>query len=78
MCEEKQYHEIDDSIKIDFPVPSDLQELFEQAEEADLSNDFGNYIMIADTIDTVAKNVCAAGGISSMQWDIICRRYKQW
>lgn len=72
------YHEIDDSVKIDFMVPKGLQELFDMAEVADKADDFGTYISLADTIDTYSKNCYAAGVITESQWDIITRRYKQW
>ena len=74
----KRYHEIDDSVKIDFTVPKELQELFDMAEDADKADDFGTYLSLADTIDTYSKNCYAAGVISEGQWNMITRRYKQW
>lgn len=72
----RKFTEIDDTVKIDFEVPADLKELFELAEEADLTG--GAYIELADDIDTVAKNCYAAGELTAGQWDTIIRRYKQW
>lgn len=73
----RTYHEIDDTVKIKFKVPAGLQEMFDMAEESDLSDD-GNYFNLADTIDTMCKNCYAAGEMSEREWDTIIRRYKQW
>jgi hypothetical protein len=53
---ERKYHEIDDSVKIDFEVPKILQSLIDEAEEADLADNFGSYENIADTIDVYCKD----------------------
>jgi hypothetical protein len=74
---EKKYNEIDDNIKIDFPVPEILQHLMDDAEKADFIND-GSYFNLADTIDTYAKNFYADGKLTQSQWDTIIMRYKQW
>lgn len=74
---QRKYHEIDDTIKITFDVPSILQELMDAAEIADEKDD-GSYFMLADDIDICSKNCCAAGLISEAQWNLIIRRYKQW
>lgn len=72
----KHYHEINDSVKIDFKIPEALRYLMEEAEEADIKND-GSYFNLADTIDTVSKNCYADGLISESQWNTINRRYPQ-
>jgi hypothetical protein len=74
---EKKYNEIDDNIKINFPVPEILRHLMDDAEEADFIND-GSYFNLADTIDTYAKNFYADGKLTQAQWDTIIMRYKQW
>lgn len=71
------YHEIDDNVKIDFEVPKALQEMMNEAEEADRRND-GSYFNYADTIDVWSKNYYAAGKLTQAQWDTIIQRYKQW
>lgn len=45
-----KYHEINDDVKITFPVPEILMHLMEDAEAADIRND-GSYDNLADTID---------------------------
>lgn len=72
-----KFNNIDDNIKIDFAVPKGLQEMFKEAEEADLRDD-GTYYDIADDIDVTCKNMNAAGVMSKKHWGLICMRYKLW
>ena len=74
---EKTFHDIDDTVKIDFEVPSILKEIMDFAEESDIAED-GNYYNWADTIETMAKNLYVEGVLSAKQWDALSRRYKQW
>jgi hypothetical protein len=73
---ERKYHEIDDSVKIDFEVPKILQSLIDEAEEADLADNFGSYENIADTIDVYCKNFYLDRKLTKEQWNIIMSRYK--
>lgn len=68
---------INDNIKIDFPVPINIQDFIEIAEKADLENHLGIYIAYADAIDVAAKNAYAAGKLTRRQWDLLCMRYTQ-
>lgn len=77
MDKKRQYHEIDNNIKIDFEVPEIFQEILDAAEESDLNED-GNYYNWADAIETFAKNLYVEGAISGTQWQTLSRRYKQW
>lgn len=70
----QKYCDIHDEVKIDFEVPSVLQEILDMAEESDLSQD-GNYYNLVETIFSLSKNLCADGIITRKQWDTILQRY---
>ena len=70
------YHEINNNIEINFPLPPELFYLIEEIEEADKLDD-GRYYNLADTIDICCKNLYAAGKITKTQWNTIERRYPQ-
>ena len=67
---------INEDIKITFPVPSILQNLFDEAEEADRKGN-AEYSCIADAIDVCCKGMVATGEFGQAEWDLICRRYPQ-
>lgn len=73
----QMYNFINDKYKIDFPVPTGLQEIMDEAEKEDKRNSLGMYLSWADAIDVDAKNCYVAGLITKRQWDIICARYEQ-
>jgi len=70
-----KYHNINDNVKINFPVPKSLQELFDEAERLDME-DNAAYYCYADQIDVDSKNLFAAGKLTEEQWDTICSRYR--
>ena len=74
---DREYHEINDSVVLNFEIPEVLRNLMNDAEEADMANDWGTYLNLADAIDVWAKNYYADGQLSSKQWNLICRRYPQ-
>lgn len=71
------YHFINDSVQIDFPLPKAIQEIVEEAEDADKREQFMEYIDCADMIDVMCKNACAGGDMSIHQWDVVTARYTQ-
>ena len=75
MCENSKYHEIDDSVKIDFKVPKDVQSLIDDVEEADITQN-GMYDILVDGLDILCKNCCVVGHMTTKQWNIIMMRYK--
>lgn len=70
-------HYINDSIKIDFDVPTVIRDSMEIAEKADEEEHYGTYVVYAENIDTVAKNCYADGAITKEQWDLLLQRYVQ-
>lgn len=71
-----KYNYIDDSIKIDFKLPRNIQNLVDDAEKADLEDDYGLYMNLASAIDTNAKNATAKRLLSDYQWETLVRRFR--
>lgn len=71
----RNYHCIDDSVKIDFPVSSTMQDLIDKAEEADLNDDYGLYMNLADAIDSQGKLEASRHWITDGQWMTLLKRY---
>ena len=67
---------INRDVKIDFPIPPLLQELIDDAEEAERKQNL-EYFAIADAIDVFCKGLVSTGYYSEYQWDIVCARYPQ-
>lgn len=70
-----KYHWINDSIKIDFDVPRLVANTMQEAEEADLNNEIGEYYGIADVLDVICKECYVNGLLTKKQWDTITERY---
>ena len=71
-----KYNYIDGSIKIDFKLPRNIQNLVDDAEKADLEDDYGLYMNLASAIDTNAKNAAAKRLLSDYQWETLVRRFR--
>ena len=70
------YHYIDDAIKIDFTIPTWLQEVLDIAENADMEDNYAVYEPTAEHIDICGKNLYANGALSESQWRTLVRRYQ--
>jgi hypothetical protein len=70
------YHEINDEVKIDFEVPEILQDIIDQAEEADKSDNLMLYCDLSECVDVLAKNLYTDGLITKKQWDTLAMRYR--
>lgn len=66
---------VDASVIIDFPLSKTMKELVEEAEKADVLEDYGLYMNLADAIDSQGKKEVARHLISESQWKILTRRY---
>ena len=53
--ENRVYNYIDNSIKIDFDLSITLKDIVNKAEEADILDDYGLYMNLADAIDFQEK-----------------------
>ena len=69
------YHFIDNKISIDFEVSKTMQNLIDEAEIADITNDYGLYMNIADAIDSQAKKEVTQHKIRESNWKQLTRRY---
>ena len=71
----RTYPFIDASVVIDFPLSKTMKELVEDAERADIIEDYGLYMNLADAIDSQGKKEAAHHLISESQWKALTRRY---
>ena len=73
--ENRKYSFINNEIQIDFEVSKTIKNLMEEAEIADLVNDYGYYMNLADAIDTEAKNETKRHKLTDSQWKKLASRY---
>lgn len=67
---------INRDITINFPIPPVLQNLINDAEEAERNGNH-EYFAIADAIDVFCKGLVSTGYYTETQWDTICLKYPQ-
>ena len=73
--ENRRYNYINDEIKIDFELSPTMANLVKDAEDADILNDYGLYINLADAIDSQGKKEATHHMISETEWRKLVRRY---
>lgn len=73
--ENRAYNYIDNSIKIDFDLSITLKDLVNKAEEADILDDYGLYMNLADAIDSQGKKEVSQHIITEKQWEKLTRKY---
>ena len=73
--ENRRYNYINDEIKIDFELSPTMANLVKDAEDADILNDYGLYINLADAIDSQGKKEATHHIISETEWRKLARRY---
>lgn len=73
--ENRMYHFINNDISIDFELSNTMKELVDEAEKADLLNDYGLYMNLADAIDSQGKKETSKHIIRESEWKRITRRY---
>ena len=69
------YHFIDNDIDIDFELSKTMQDLVDEAEKADILNDYGLYMNVADAIDSQGKKETSHHIIRESQWKKLTKRY---
>ena len=72
----RKYNYINNEIKIDFELSHTMQDLVEQAEKADILEDYGLYMNLADAIDSQAKKEVNRHLITETEWRKLVRRYE--
>ena len=75
ILENRVYNYIDNEIEIDFELSITMEDLINQAEEADILDDYGLYMNLADAIDSQGKKEASQHIISETEWRILTRRY---
>ena len=72
----RKYNYINNEIKIDFELSHTMQDLVEQAEKADILDDYGLYMNLAYAIDARAKREVNRHLITETEWRKLVRRYE--
>ena len=72
----RTYHFINNDIKIDFEVSKTMQNLIDQAEVADILDDYGLYMNLADAIDSQGKKETTHHIIRESEWKKLIMRYR--
>jgi len=72
----RKYNYINNEIKIDFELSHTMQDLVEQAEKADILEDYGLYMNLAYAIDARAKKEVNRHLITETEWRKLIRRYE--
>lgn len=70
-----RYRFINNDIEIDFSLSKTMQALVDEAEKADVLNDYGLYMNIADAIDSQGKKETTHHILRESEWKKLTRRY---
>ena len=69
------YRFINNDVEIDFELSKTMQYLVDEAEKADILNDYGLYMNVADAIDSQGKKETSQHIIRESSWKKLTRRY---
>lgn len=75
ILENRKYNFINDDVKIDFELSKTMKDLVDKCEEADLINDYGLYMNVADAIDSQGKKEATHHIITETEWKKLVRRF---
>ena len=70
-----EYRFINNDVAIDFSLSKTMQDLVDEAEKADILNDYGLYMNIADAIDSQGKKETTHHTLRESEWKRITSRY---
>ena len=73
--ENRKYNYINNEVEIDFDLTPTMSDLVKKAEEADILEDYGLYMNLADAIDSEGKKEATHHIISETEWRKLVRRY---
>lgn len=76
ILENRKYNFINDDVKIDFKLSKTMKDLVDKCEEADLINDYGLYMNVADAIDSQGKKEATYHIITETEWKKLVSRYE--
>ena len=71
----RQYRFINNGVEIDFSLSKTMQDLVNEAEKADILNDYGLYMNLADAIDSQGKKETTHHLLRESEWKKLTRRY---
>lgn len=71
----RSYHYINNDIEIDFELSKTMKALVDEAEKADILEDYGLYMNIADAIDSQGKKETTHHQLRETEWKKLTRRY---
>ncbi len=71
----RKYNFINNEVQIDFELTPTMSDLVKKAEDADILNDYGLYMNLADAIDSQGKKEATHHIISETEWRTLTRRY---
>ena len=72
----RKYNYINNEIKINFELSNTMQDLVEQAEKADILEDYGLYMNLTYAIDARAKREVSRHLLTEREWRMLSRRYE--
>ena len=75
ILENRVFNYIDNEIEIDFELSITMEDLINRAEEADILDDYGLYMNLADAIDSQGKKEASQHIITETEWRTLTRRY---
>ncbi len=70
-----KYNYINNDVKIDFELSHTMKDLVDKAEKADILEDYGLYMNLADAIDSQAKKEVSRHLITELEWNKLVSRY---
>lgn len=71
----RTYHYINNNVDINFKLSKTMQALVDEAEIADILEDYGLYMNIADAIDSQGKKETTHHQLRESEWKQLTRRY---
>lgn len=71
----RSYNYIDNNVEIDFELSKTMQNLVDEAEKADILEDYGLYMNLVDAIDSQGKKETTHHLLRESQWKKLTRRY---
>ena len=71
----RTYNFINNDVEIDFELSKTMQSLVDEAEKADILEDYGLYMNIADAIDSQGKKETTHHIIRESEWKKLTKRY---
>ena len=73
--EHRKFNFINDKVKIDFKLSVTMQNLVDEAEKADILDDYGLYMNLADAIDSQGKLETTHHEMREDHWIKLTQRY---